>query len=82
VRFASQKLSKYYTAVTPARGMLLITVPILDPVWKLRSCRQWDKGIDINTEDETYYTDQYQAAILKYLENEYCGNVKGFPWQR
>ena len=62
--------------------MLLITVPILDPVWKLRSCRQWDKGIDINTEDETYYTDQYQAAILKYLENEYCGNVKGFPWQR
>jgi hypothetical protein len=28
--------------------------------------------MDINPEDETSYTTQYQEAFLKYLENEYC----------
>jgi len=28
--------------------------------------------MDINSEDETSYTTQYQAAVLKYMENEYC----------
>jgi hypothetical protein len=33
---------------------------------------KWDKGMDINPEDETSYTLQYQEAFLKYVENEYC----------
>jgi len=28
--------------------------------------------MDINPEDETSYTTQYQEAFLKCLENEYC----------
>jgi hypothetical protein len=38
----------------------------------LRSFRKWDKAMNINPEDETSYTVQYQEAILKYVENEYC----------
>jgi len=34
--------------------------------------RKWDKGIDINPNDETPYTTQYQQGFLKYVENEYC----------
>jgi hypothetical protein len=66
---AQQKLSKYYTEVTPTTGMLLITAHILDLFRKLRSFRKWDKGMHINPEDETSYTTQYQEAFLKYVEN-------------
>jgi hypothetical protein len=52
--------------------MDLISTQILDPFSKLRSFRMWDKGMDINPEDETYYTTQYQEGFLKYVENEYC----------
>jgi len=31
----------------------------------------WDKGMDINPEDKTSYTTQYQEAFLMYVENEY-----------
>jgi len=72
VKLARQKLSKYYTEVTPTTGMLLISAHILDPFRKLRSFRKWHKGLDINPEDETSYTTQYQEAFLKYVENEYC----------
>jgi len=72
VKLARQKLSKYYAEVTPSTGKLLITVHILDSFRKLRSFRKWDKGMDINPEDETSYTTQYQEAFLKYVENEYC----------
>jgi hypothetical protein len=72
VKLARQKLSKYYAEVTPTTGKLLISAQILDPFWKLRSFRKWDKGMDINSEDETSYTIQYQEAFLKYVENEYC----------
>jgi len=72
VKLARQKLSKYYAEVTPTTGMLLISAHILDPFRKLRSFRKWDKGMDINPEDETSYTTQYQDAFLKYVENEYC----------
>jgi hypothetical protein len=71
VKLARQKLSKCYAEVTPAIGMLLISVHILDPFRKLRSFRKWDKGMDINPEDETSYTTQYQEALLKYVENEH-----------
>jgi hypothetical protein len=72
VKLARQKISKYYTEVTPKTGKLLISAQILDPFWKLRSFRKWDKGMDINSEDETSYTTQYQEAFLKYVANEYC----------
>jgi len=36
VKFARQKLSKYYAEVTPSTGMLLISAHILDPFRKLR----------------------------------------------
>jgi len=79
VKLARQKLSKYYAEVTPTTGMLLKSARILDPFWKLRSCRKWDKGMDINPEDETSYTTQYQEAFLKYVENEYCAKHRCAP---
>jgi len=35
--------------------------------------------MDINPEDETSYTTQYQEAFLKYVENEYCAKHRGVP---
>jgi hypothetical protein len=52
--------------------MLLISANIFDPFQNLRLFGKWDKGIDINPEDKTSCTTQYQEAILKYVENEYC----------
>jgi hypothetical protein len=72
VKCAQQKLSQYYTEVTPTTSMLLITAHILDPFRKLQSFSRWDTGTDINPEDETSYTTQHQKAFLKYVENEYC----------
>jgi len=71
VKLARQKLSKYYAEVTPMMGMLPISAHILNPFRKLRSFRKWDKGMDINSEDKTSYTTQYQQAFLNYVENEY-----------
>jgi len=79
VKLARQKLSKYYAEVTPTTGMLLISVQLLDPFWMLRSFRKLDKGMDINPEDETSYTTQYQEAFLKYVENEYCAKHQSAP---
>jgi hypothetical protein len=58
--------------VTPTTDLLLISAHILDSFRKSRLLRKWDKGMDINSEDETSYTAQYQEAFLKYVENEYC----------
>jgi len=79
VKLPRPKLSKYYTELTPLMGMLLISTHILDSFRKLRSFRKWDKGMDINPEDETLYTTQYQQAILKYVENEYCAKHRHVP---
>ena len=79
VKLARQKLSKYYTEVTPTTGMLLISGHILDPFRMLRLFRKWDKGMDINPEDETTYTTQYQEAFLKYVENEYYTKHRRVP---
>ena len=35
--------------------------------------------MDINTEDETSYTTQYQEAFLQYVENEYCAKHRRVP---
>jgi len=50
----------------------------LDPFRKLRSFGKWDNGMDINPEDKTFYTTQYQEAFLKYVENEYCTKHRQF----
>jgi len=53
VKLTRQKVSKYYSEVTATTGMLLISAHILDPFRKLWSFTKWDKGMDINPEDET-----------------------------
>jgi len=79
VKLARQTLSKYYAEVTPTMGMLLIPAHIFDPFRKLQSSRKWVKGMDINPEDETSHTTQYQEAFLKYVENEYCAKHRHVP---
>jgi len=79
VMFAQQKQFNYYAEVTPTTGMLLISAHILDPLWKPRLFRRWDKGMDINPENETFYTTQYQKAFLKYVENDYCAKQLYLP---
>jgi len=78
-KLARQKLSKYYAEVTASTGMILMSAHVLDPFRKLRSFRKWDEGMDINPEDETSYTTQYQEAFLKYVENEYCAKHRRMP---
>jgi len=79
VKLAGQKLSKYYAAVTPTTGQLLISADILDLFQKLRLFRKWDKGMDINPEDETSYTTQYKETFLKYVETKYCAKHRRVP---
>ena len=79
VKFGQQKLSRYCTEVTLTTGMLLISAHSLDSFRKLRSVRKWDIGMDINPEDETSHTTQFQEAFLKYVENEYCGTHGCLP---
>jgi len=35
--------------------------------------------MDINSENETSYTTQYQEAFLKYVESESCAKHRGVP---
>ena len=79
MKLARQKLCKYYAEVTPMTGMLLISAHIHDPFRKLRSFSKWDKGMDINPEDKSSYTTQYQEAFLMYVENEYCAKHRCVP---
>ena len=79
VKFMCQKLAKYYTDISPMTGMLLNSAHILDPFRKLRLLRKWDKGMDINPEDETSYNTQYQEAVLPYVENQYCAKIWHLP---
>jgi len=79
VKLARQKLSKYYAEVTPKTGMLRISAHILDPFRKLGSFTRWDQGMDINPEDETFFTTQYHEAFLNYVANEYSANHRRAP---
>jgi hypothetical protein len=38
--------------------------------------------MDINLEDETSYTTQFQEAFLKHVENEYCAKHRRVPVNR
>jgi len=71
VMLAWQKLSKYCAEVSPMTGMVFITAYILNPFRKVWLFTKWDMGRDINPEDETFYTTQYQEAFMKYVENEW-----------
>jgi hypothetical protein len=46
-------------------GMVLISARIHAAFRKLQSFRKWDKGMDINPEDRTSYSTEYQEAFLK-----------------
>jgi len=76
---AQLKLSKFWAEVTPSTGVHRISAHILDSFQRLRLFRKWDKGIDCNPEDETFYTTQYQEAFLKYVENEYSAKTLHVP---
>jgi hypothetical protein len=79
VKLARQKLSKSYAEVTPTTGMHVISIHIFDPFQKLRLFRMWDKEMDINPENATFYTTQYHEAFLKYVENEYSAKHRRVP---
>jgi len=79
MKFTRQKLSKYYSEGTSMTGMLLILAHILDPFQKLRLCRKWDNGLDINPEDETSYITEYQEPFLKYVPNKNCVEHRRLP---
>jgi acyl carrier protein len=51
-----QKLSKYYSDVTPTTGLRLRSAHILDSVQTLQLFRKWDKEMDINPDDKALYT--------------------------
>ena len=79
MKLARQKLFKYYAEVTPRMGRLPVSAHILDPFRKLRSFRMWNKGMEINSNDEIFFTSQYEDAFLKYVENEYCAKYQCLP---
>jgi len=79
VKLAWQKLSKYDAEVTPTTGMLLISAHILETLRRLWLFRKWDRGMDINPENDTSYTTQSQEAFLGYVENEYCAKHRHAP---
>jgi len=79
VKFACQKLSKWYIDVSPMMGIHLISANILDSFQMFWLCRKWDEGMHSDPEDETSYTTQFQKAFLKYAVNEYCAKHQHLP---
>jgi len=72
MKFAWQKLSELWAAVTPIPDWLRVAAHIFKYFGKLRSFRKCDNGIDNNSEDEASYRTQYQEAVLIKVEIEYC----------
>ena len=60
-------------------GRRLISAVIPEPFRMLLSFMKWDKAININPEDETSYSIQYQEGFLKYVLNKYCANHRRLP---
>jgi len=65
--------------MTSTVGINLISAHIFDLLWKLQSFRKQDRGININPQEETSYTTQYEEALLKYVENEYYTKRRCLP---
>jgi len=78
-KLVQQKVSKYYVEVTLSMGMHLISARILYPFGKLRSFRKWESGMDINPDDETSYSTQYQKVVVMDVENENCAKHRHLP---
>jgi hypothetical protein len=72
LNFAHQQWSNDHFEVIPKSGILLIVVHILDPFWKSWSYRKWDNIIDVNPQDDCFFTVQYKDVFLQYVEHEYC----------
>jgi len=51
--------------------MVLGAVKILDHFPKLASFTKWNNAKDIDPEDESCYTTQYQDVFLNYVDNQY-----------
>jgi len=58
--------------MTPTMGILHMLAHNLDPVQMFRSFRKWEMAMDINPQDATSYTTQYQEALQKDVEYESC----------
>ena len=71
VKLAWLELSNYSTEVTPTTGMFLISAHILDYVQSCCLFGMWDKGMDIHSEDSTFYTTHDSVKLLKCVQNEY-----------
>jgi hypothetical protein len=59
--------------------MIFISAHILNLFRKFRSFGKWDRGMDINPEDETSFTTQYQEAFPKDVENEHRAKHRRVP---
>jgi len=59
--------------------MLLILAHILNSFRKLQSFGKREKGMDIDSDDETSYTTQYQEVLLKHVANGYCTKHRHVP---
>jgi hypothetical protein len=66
------KISDHYVEVTSLPGMVLISAHIFHSFRKQCSFGERYKGRDINAEEETPCKTQYQVAVLKNLQNQYC----------
>jgi hypothetical protein len=77
--FGHQMLLKVCAEVTLTMVMLSMPANILHSFQILLSFRMWDKSMDINSQDKSLHTTQYQEGILNYMENEYCTIYKCLP---
>jgi hypothetical protein len=57
------KWTIYYAEVTLTSGMPHRLAHIVDPFWKLRTFRKWDKGMDIHPDAKTLYRIQHRKAF-------------------
>jgi hypothetical protein len=62
--------------------ILFISTHLHDPFRKLRSFRKWDKAIDINPEDKSCYSTQYQETLHQYVKNGYSAKHRRVPDNR
>jgi len=79
MKLAREKLSEYCPQVTSMTPGILNSAQILDSLRTLRSCRKWDMLMDTTPQYEISYTTQYDEAILKDVENDYCAKHRGVP---
>ena len=59
--------------------MLFISADIFDSIWKVQLFRKQDTAMNISPDNKTSYTTEYEAAFLKYLQNEYCAKHRHVP---